>query len=478
MKNNNSVMSMNEFCTYYSRQILELRARLNSTIASILSSSNKSIVNIFVVNKGTNISYVNKKVVNGSFVDYVENICLNIGYEEIKAMYNNGDLSIFEAFNKLVTHEFLHVLFGDFDKTKLNRCFNFYNGSLDEESLKNNPYYEHNANEKYDKEGYKKLEHIVYNIASDFVINRELDIVKPFLRAEDWDLPEDLNVFEYYSILMKSRFESPNEGGLGGNNIPLVDRIIAAIDPLAFAVEDIDGSNGSNTDVIPISNEKMSRITDEDLLEDLFLGKSRGFGPGCIDFVVKSLKKKKSIFFDYTKKIINEIKNDIFNNQNVPTAKIESWQKYNNRKDDSEFIQPGKVTVNDNKSKNFETRSIPVIFIDCSGSMMDILKELFYFCYNILSHINCTLVFYDTKILKVFKCANDVNFNPSMFLGGGTSVKNAIEEYKNKYNENINNIYVFTDGGDDFNNIDIKYLNIYEFSKSGIKKLENFSRGD
>ena len=119
MGNNNSVMSMNEFCTYYSRQILELRARLNSTIASILSSSNKSIVNIFVVNKGTNISYENKKVVNGSFVDYVENICLNIGYEEIKAMYNNGELSIFETFNKLVTHEFLHVLFGDFDKTKL-----------------------------------------------------------------------------------------------------------------------------------------------------------------------------------------------------------------------------------------------------------------------------------------------------------------------------------------------------------------------
>lgn len=450
-------MTKDEFIFYFKRQILELRISLSSTIQSILNTKNNSIINIVICDSGTKISYINEKIINGNFVDYRENICLVIGYEELMYMYKNSKENMFDSFNKLVTHEFLHVLFGDLTKKKLNIAYNYANGSLKEKVT--DEYYIHNPDKKFDNEGYLKIDNEMYNVAADFVINRELDICSPFLRAEDFDLDPDLNVFQYYSILV--------------NDNETREFVSTKINPLAFVNEDISGKDPKlSTSNIPISNEKMIQVSDEDLLDDLFLGKGRGFGPSSIDFVVKSLKKKKSVFFDYTRKIINEIKVDIFNNQDSPVDQEESWFKYNNRKEESSIVSPGKIYVESPISKYTIYKTIPVIFVDCSGSMLDILKELFYFLYNLLTYVNCTIVFYDEKILKVIKSANTLNFDASMFIGGGTSVKDVIEEYKRDYNEHINNVYIFTDGFDDFSNIDVKFLNIYKFDKGGINKIE------
>jgi len=452
-------MSIEEFLFYYKRQITELRISLSTTIQSILNTKSNSIVDIALVSSGTCIMYVNERVVNGNFVDFKESIRLQIGYQELLHMYENSNYSLFDAFNKLVTHEFLHVLFGDFTTKKLNQAYNYANGSLKEEN-ENDPYYLKQEDTVYDNKGYEKIDHEMYNIASDFVINRELDITEPFMRAESFDLDPDLNVFQYYSILM--------------NDEETRTKIEMKLDPLAFVLEDITGDDpNANLSSIPISNEAMTRVTDEELLEDLFLGKGRSFGPSCIDFVIKALKKKKSIFFDETKHMINQIKEDLFNNQDTPSDYEECWTKLNNRKDEyDDIVVPGKTYVPTAYSNDSEEKTLPIIFVDCSGSMLDILKELFYFLYNILTFINCTVVFYDTTILKVINSANSLNFDPSMFLGGGTSVKSAIEEYKENYNNGINNIYIFTDGEDDFTDIDVKYVNIYKFSKTGVSKID------
>lgn len=453
-------MTRKQFEIYYSIQITALKNRLVETIRTILNAKSASIVKITLVDKGTCVAYENDRAVVNGRVEYVENIDLRIGFDEVEAMYNSCELSLLDAFNKVVTHEFLHVLFGDFNKLKLTRCYNYYIGSSPEESLDEDDIYFNRTNAEYDKDGYKKIDRTVYNYAADFVINRELNIDKPFLRAEQFGFDPDLNVFQYYSILMndedaQNKLNSLTEG--------------KDLEEVIFTSEDLEGkTNGMSK--VPVSDKKMMEVSSEELLEDLFTGKEKGYGPGNLEFVFKLLHRKNSIFLDYTKKIISEIKNDLFNTPNIAISKEDSWFKYNNRKDyGNNFVTPGKITVTDPNSKNTEKRTAPVIFVDCSGSMIDVLKELFYFCYNLLSYITCTVVFYDTKVIKVISSATTMNFDASMFgAGGGTSIKDAVEDYKKHYKNKMNNIYVFTDGYDDFDGIDVSYMTVYIFNKEGI----------
>lgn len=463
-------MTRKQFEIYYSIQITSLKNRLVETIRSILNAKSASIVKITLVDHGTCVAYANDRTIVNGRVEYVENIDLRIGYDEVEMMYDSTDLTLFEAFNKIVTHEFLHVLFGDFNKIKLTNCYNYLIGASPEESLDNDIYFKR-TNADFDKDGYKKINHRIYNYAADFVINRELNIGKPFLRAEEYGLDPDLNVFQYYSLLMttaESLVQQLDELAEGRDGEGEGGEVI-------FTEEDLDGkTNGMNK--VPVSDKKMMEVSSEELLEDLFTGKDRGYGPGNLDFVFNLLKKRKSIFIQYTKQVISEIKNDMFNTPDIAVSSVDSWFKYNNRKDYGEdFIIPGKMKTEDPNSHNTEKRTAPVIFIDCSGSMMDILKELFYFCYNVLSHITCTVVFYDTKVIKVISSANTLSFDVKMFgAGGGTSIKDAIKDYKENYNDKINNIYVFTDGCDDFDDIDVPYMTVYTFDKTGIvQKLKN-----
>lgn len=512
-------MTFEEFKDFFKEQISGLKIRLSETINKILSVSQNDFTEINVVDRGTCISYSAKEVKNGRYIDFIEKVTLNIGYEETMYMYQNCNDNLFEAFNKIVTHEFLHILFGDFDERKLKNCYNYSIGAIEQGKLKNDMYYAYNPDATFDRMGHKKIDARTYNYAADFVINRELGIEAPFLRAEDFGLDPELNVFQYYSILVNGGMpdlditangdtksddssnggngsddgessdseNSDNNQGGGSRKVDLSDpkyqgktvkEIIdeyTGYNPMTVNIEDLSGES-NDMDRVPLVEKEMTTVSDEDLLDSMFLGKDRGFDPSSINFVIRSLKKKNSNIFKVTDEMINKIKSDMYNVQDTPVNKFASWQKYNNRKEDSDIIVPGKVYQEDPTSKDNDKKTIPVIFIDCSGSMTDILKELFYFTYNLVSRINCSLVFYDTKILKVISSSNSLNFDISMFMGGGTCIKNAIEEYKEKINNQINNVYAFTDGYDDFDDLGIEYFTAYEFSKSGVRELKEIGR--
>lgn len=466
-----TTLTKEQFEIYYKVQITALKNRLVETIHSIVATNSASIVKITLANKGTHVGYTNERVVKNGKVDYSENIDLVIGYEEMLHMYNNCELNLFDAFNKLVTHEFLHVLFGDFSKQKLTYCYNYSIGALEDDKLDYDPYYSRTEKE-LDKNGYKQINHKVYNIAADFVINREINIKAPFLRAEDFDLDPNLNVFQYYAILMKNKEIMDSIVNYMSDLQKEMEQEGTGSNPY-FTEEDLDGTK-TGMKKVPISDKKLQEVNSEDLLEDYFFGKGRGFDPGNLEFIIKKLKKQESIFLKDTMRVISEIKDDMFNNQDIAVDKVPSWFKYNNRKEDYGILTPGKVKEKDDLSKNTERRSAPIIFVDCSGSMMDILKELFYFLYNMLTYISCTVVFYDVKVLKVIKIANALNFDISMFqAGGGTSVKDAIENYKKEFNDKINNVYIFTDGYDDFNDLDVTYSTVYIVDRDGIKKKDS-----
>ncbi|NMB10224.1 MAG: hypothetical protein GX982_05970, partial [Tissierellia bacterium] len=345
-------LTFNQFKTYYKQQIFILSKQLSSILSSVLGLGNKNIININIVETGTKISYKNETIKKGSFVEHVEEVSLDIGYKEILFMYYNSDFSFFDGFNKLATHEFLHVLLGDFTKEKLNRCYNFNNGTLEkDDELRLSAYYpEVNTNSKntdnFDEEGYTKINPKVYNIASDFVINRQLNIERPFLRAKDFKLKDDLTVYEYYSIIL--------------NDDELRNKIESMISDDVFILEDITSEFGNGMDKVPLSYNKVKKISHEDNLEDLFIGKLRGLGPSSIELVIKSLEKKNSIFISKTKEIIAKIKNDMYNIQDTPISKTESWYKYNNRKDSlmDNIMVPGKVFKEDPLSKTTDKKSL------------------------------------------------------------------------------------------------------------------------
>lgn len=108
--------------------------------------------------------------------------------------------------------------------------------------------------------------------------------------------------------------------------------------------------------------------------------------------------------------------------------KIDNWCKFNNRKDSS-LMYPGKHEVKGAIERKIETK--PVLFIDISGSMADVIEPLFTFCYFVLSKIDIELVFYDTEIQYIYKNSKEIKLEP--FVCGGTNALNAIKQYEQKY---------------------------------------------
>ena len=176
---------------------------------------------IEISDSGTRVEFFSKKDIKSGIVEIKEGYKLYIGKKELMTMINTrNDISIHDSFMKLISHEYLHILYEDFSHAKLNAVYNFNLGSAKPKDV-SDIYFE-KTNEKRDSFGYKKIDRKIMNIAADLVINQDIDIRYPFLVPETYNLPKYLTVHEYYKILYSVK-ESKDENSLSIRSIGLTE---------------------------------------------------------------------------------------------------------------------------------------------------------------------------------------------------------------------------------------------------------------
>lgn len=425
------------------------------------SITNRPLNSIILINdgKGTKVSFKEtKEIVNGC-VNFNEGYELHIDKKDILKMCESHYwLGLSESFNKIITHEYLHILHGDCLRNTMTAIYNFSIG-VKKRYIPDSIYFIENKELSYDKMGYEKIDHQLHNIAADFVINEELDIRSPFLRAEDYNLPANLNIYEYYSILVNrnnSNFKNLFK------DLNFNEEKHKKLDELCnnFQSKELEGliqiENNAKNPIIQKKREIVDQINRNRIKIDK-LNKQIGN-----THVINALNKK----FE-NNKIGKEMLNFIAYIQrntdsfNIATSEmIPSWCKYNNRKDyGGGLLIPGYV----DSGKGFELKNKPkpVVFIDNSNSISDYLDYLLVFCMKIIDTTDCVLVFYDTKIINIYDSIGSFEL-PYCYYGGGTNFLNALEEYKEKYDKNVEKVFIVTDGFDYYDDIEKENIFIIE----------------
>lgn len=148
----------------------------------------------------------------------------------------------------------------------------------------------------------------------------------------------------------------------------------------------------------------------------------------------------------------------------IPTKKVPSYHKFNNRRK-SDFILPGKKIVQHGNQKKFQQQL--TVFLDVSGSTQG-NTDLVTVSYE-LHKLGATIVFYDTEVCDILKPEEVYcHYSPS----GGTNVCKAIKEYIERGNK-LDRLYVFTDGADDFSQIPTicDQYEVYQLYSNSCKQL-------
>lgn len=438
--NNNNKNKKNDFPTkeefrnLYYIKIQNLKLVLSKQFREICYDKNV-FCDVQIVDNGTRVEYKENKNVNNGCVSYEKTFTLYIGFDEIETMYNNTDYDAFECLNKIISHEYLHILFGDFEKAKLNNMYNF-NLGVKKSNVPDSPFFvkSSNNNNIFDETGYIKIDKKLSNICFDLVINEVLEIGSPFINYEDLEVPPSLNCFEYYSILYQDL--------KNGNNKTL---------NMIYECIDVDSNNIE-------SHERFNKDVDSPIVPKY---KNKAFKKFNMDNIVSKINKykgsgsyKNKIFEKFsTSNIAKYVKFRNFMSKIIKGSKftklsyidrIDDWTRYNNRKAFGNMLYPGKIEVTNGFLRKF--RPCPVVFVDCSESMYDIAEIVYCFCYSILGAIDARIVFYDTEILDVYDDANALNM--PYYNGGGTSIAEVLKEYEEKYRILPSDIYVITDGVD------------------------------
>ena len=401
--------------------------------------------------EGTKVSFKEtKEIINGS-VNFNEGYELHIDKQDVLKMCESHYwLGFSESFNKIITHEYLHILHGDCLRNTMTAIYNFSIG-VKKKYIPDSIYFIENKEICYDKMGYEKIDHKLHNIAADFVINNELDIRAPFLRAEDYNLPANLNVYEYYSLLVnrnnnnfKSLFKDLN---FDEEKHKKLDELCNNFQEGELK-ELVQIENNAKSPIIQKKREKVNEINNNRIKIDKLnsqIGNTHIINALNKKFEGSKIGKEMLNFIAYIQKNVDSF--------NIATSEmIPSWCKYNNRKDyGGGLITPGYI----DSGKGFELKNKPkpVVFIDNSNSISSYLDYLLIFCIKILDTTDCNLVFYDTKIINVYDSISSFGL-PYCYYGGGTDFLNALKEYEEKYDKNVEKVFIVTDGFDYYDNIE------------------------
>lgn len=441
--------SIEDFNRIYKNKIEIFTKKIFRQFRSLVKGDNLSIE---VVPFGTSITIEEYGGVNNNNDDYnsedknnIINVTLKIGYHEMILAMKNTELDIFEIFCKLVTHEYLHVLCGHFDKNITDEIVRFvHRGNI-------KGYYENNINGLRrafiveDTKSYKinkDLSHEILNVAGDFEINNLINFPgDPFLRAKDFNLPEGLSTLEYYAILYYTLISFPkdeikfgNFSSTGEQNF-IANYFIAARSKIKelFINEFINSDDSCENNPIidrnifePLKYKYFNEEKMEKERKDSSFGKD--FQGNLPDYAHKMSFSQSGIWKEF-----NDIINDISASSEMKLSfvdRYDSWTKFNNRKSGvGDLLYPGKREKMGSIERKIDFSY--VLFVDVSGSMSSVIDPLFTFCYYALERLNITLVFYDTSIVHIYNKGSEIKLEA--FVAGGTDAYAAVREYEEKF---------------------------------------------
>lgn len=442
-----------KFESVYGDKINSFAKKTISQIKALMNSSRS--VEIKLAERGTSIG-----VVRG-------NIVLTIGFNEVQEMKKLG-FDDFDAFCKVVTHEYLHLALGHFDKFIVEKIVCFAKGKTYRLSANaiTGPFFVYNNKSVY--RGDLNVNRRILNIAGDFEINDKLGIGKPFLNPADYGLPSGLLTREYYSIIYHVLFW---EEGCGQSSY-LHDYYAKEKNKLEKLLTKVESNEMDETGISDISSQYSDdfeglqttfnvtdKLSDKDLKKiiDMKL-RSQSF----ITDATQKLNSKTNGVWKEFRDIANEIDKVEGKAKLSLVGKAPCWNKFNNRREDPVLLTPGRVLTKGTIDLKFDSYS--VLFIDVSGSMDEFYEQLYALSYYLLGKNNIQICTYNSNIEQVFNNRGELE-TMDFDVSGGTYFSQAYEEFC-ETNFTPHNIYIITDGFDS---------TLSQFPQAVIFKAENGS---
>lgn len=457
----------------------------------------KKTANVDIVDTGTKIYLI-------KFQDSID-LVMKIGFEDILMVSEGNQCDLFEAFCKLCTHEYMHLLSGHLDLDTLKRAHSF--ATLNKNRIASNSWSSRSLFIPdsyidfclYDPDlGMKNLfeNPIMFNIACDMYINNIINMKSPSLRASDFGLPEGLNEFHYYGIIYHLLNSYPagtvkgekfistgRQNYIAIHYMPAREKILqlwlSCIEQAGGSFElndqyinttkndkNIQFSNDIDQNGQNLSNDCFKNLENK-CYEEIQKQKYDNLRGNIHEYATKMKTAQTGIWSDFNK-VLKELERKSQKQKMSYIDRVDDWCKFNTRKDGYGLLYPGK-----NKISGTIERKIGdsyVIFIDISGSMGNVLEPLFTFCYYALKKCNCTIVFYDTQIITECTKADLLKLEP--MIAGGTCVYNALKEYEKKHKTNCKAITILSDCEDDYTQVLKEYndVSIWKIDDNKIKK--------
>ena len=394
-------------------------------------------VEIKLTEKGTSIGFLRG------------NIILTIGFNEVQEMKKLG-FDDFDAFCKVVTHEYLHLALGHFDKFIVNKIACFAKGKANYLSGRalGSPFFVSNHNTLYRCDFVIKRK--ILNIAGDFEINDKLGIRKPFLNPVDFGLPSGLSTKEYYSIIYHVLFW---EEGCGQSSYlhdyyskekEKFEKLVSKVENNEsdeFGISDISSQHTDDYEGPQTVFNVTDKLSDKDLKKiiDMKL-RSQSF----ITDATQKLNTKTNGVWKEFRDIANEIDKVEGKAKLSLVGKAPCWNKFNNRREDPVLLTPGRILTKGTIDLKFDSYS--VLFIDVSGSMDEFYEQLYALSYYLLGKNNIQICTYNSNLEQVFNNRRELE-TLDFDVSGGTYFSQAYEEFCDT-NFTPHNIYIITDGFD------------------------------
>lgn len=407
-----------------------------------------------------------------TYVDQNFNITLDT--QDILAYVEANGVTVEGATKLLLSHEIFHVILGHFS----------------------NKYKDHD----------KRL----LNIAGDLEINSYLGIGHPGITAADYGWSPLLPTETYYQKLVEMSNEAKKEeisiplnfpssensetedDADEVGNVKVLDRDGNEVGKIE--TEDTDEENfdeyEDDSEEAPKNefNEEIERDYGIEIPEDVIINTatSDNLQDNTININISmgSAVDAKKVLKEVAKKVLSEYKNysldgldkimsKLIRTENersiVPHSKKSTYYKLNNRRQNGDFILPGKRLEGGATKKKFD-RSLTV-FIDVSGSTYGIIANNLKKVAFKLHQQGANIVYYNKCIAGIIK-ASDSFMTAS--AGGGTDIVDVVKEYTEKYDK-LERVYVFTDGYDNFTKMG-EVCDKYKIFYIGYRNTGNYSR--
>ena len=374
---------------------LNSRFNMKNINSLIESCSNKNITaSSKFVNTGKSRIMFSLPKFTGRYIN-LYSVELIINVKDILNYSNYNKVSLNESVCKILAHEAMHIVLGHFNKK------------------------------------YKDYDKKILNIAGDLEINQIIGMQPPAIQPSNFGMPTNLTTDEYYELLINNK-QNFNSTNLIKNNFSLNDDLIESFKDMKELGEDEVNNIFSEIDKI---------IENQNSLES------------SLNSIIRT--QNSNIKVDYSPKKINgfeEVIKNIIHYENqvtiTKTERVANWRKFNNRRPKSNLLQPGK-SICSNGTKLKYNRS-PVVFLDFSGSTIEINNSLTWAANELKTKCNATIVYYNNNIIDIETPGSPVLAPESK---GGTNLLNVIGEYEENYAkldsyEQLKKIYAITDGID------------------------------